>query len=120
MLAPPGRQPSAGPVPDATPVCLPAAEAASAAGRVVTVCGVLAETAYRRGTAGQPTFLNFERPYPNPVFVAVVWGENRPKFNPAPEKAFAVGDRLCVTGRVELYRGTAQVEVTDPAQVRPC
>jgi len=91
---------------------VPAAEAASAAGRVVTVCGLLAEAAYRPATAGQPTFLNFERPYPNSVFVAVVWGENRPKFNPAPEKAFAVGDRLCVTGRVELYRGTAQV--------RPC
>ncbi len=106
--------------PSPTPRCVPADQAASAAGRVVTVCGVLAEVTYRPGTTGQPTFFNFERPYPNPVFVAVLWGENRAKFIPAPEQAFRAGSRLCVTGRVELYRGTAQVELTDPTQIRPC
>ncbi len=116
----PSGVPSQALLPTPTPACVPAAQAASAAGRVVTVCGVLVEVTYRPGTAGRPTFLNFERPYPNPVFVAVVWGENRAKFKPAPEQAFQAGSRLCVTGRVDLYRGTAQVEVTDPNQIQPC
>ncbi len=86
----------------------------------MTVCGDLAEVAYRPGVTGQPTFLNFGKPYPASPFVAVIWGQSRPRFDPAPEVRFRPGQRLCLTGRLELYRGTAQIVVTDPAQVEPC
>jgi DNA/RNA endonuclease YhcR with UshA esterase domain len=111
--APAGASPAVG-------ECVPIGEAAAVAGRRVTVCGNLAEVTYRPGTAGQPTFLNFGRPYPNPTFVAVIWGEARPRFDPVPEARFLPGQRLCVSGEVELYRGTPQVVITDPVQVRPC
>lgn len=117
--APGVAPPAASPTVAADPDCVPVGAAASAAGRWATVCGPLAEVAYRPGTAGQATFLNFGRPDPNPAFVAVVRGEHRPKFDPPPEARFRPGQRPGVSGRVELDRGTPQVEVTDPAQIRP-
>lgn len=118
--APPADTPAPAGASPAVGECVPTAEAAAAAGRWVTVCGNLAEVTYRPGTAGQPTFLNFGRPYPNPTFVAVIWGEARPRFDPVPEARFRPGQRLCVSGQVEVYRGTPQVVITDPAQLRPC
>jgi DNA/RNA endonuclease YhcR with UshA esterase domain len=69
---------------------------------------------------GRPTFLNFDRPFPNHTFTALIWGNNRGKFNPPPERSYGAGVRVCVTGLVETFRGKPQIEVTDPGQIRAC
>src|SRR5579862_7834703 len=49
-------------------------------GQVATVCGLVASAKYASETKGQPTFLNLDKPYPNHVFTAVIWGKNRGAF----------------------------------------
>jgi DNA/RNA endonuclease YhcR with UshA esterase domain len=111
------------PQPTATtagPTCVSSSVASSSVGRRVTVCGTVADASYRPDVNGRPTFLNFDRPYPNHTFTALVWGENRGKFPVAPEQQFGVGKRVCVTGLVELYSGKPQIVVSDPGQIRLC
>jgi hypothetical protein len=69
----------------ATPVFadqkLSAQEARQHVGEQATVCGVVASGRYAARSRGQPTFLNFDAPYPNAVFTVLIWGEDRPKFD---------------------------------------
>ena len=84
-------------------------------GEYATVCGIVASTKYATETRRQPTFLNFDAPYPRQVFAAVIWGVDRPKFG-SPEAAF-LGQRVCVSGTIELYRGKPEIIVSDPRQL---
>jgi hypothetical protein len=91
------------------------AETASHIGKLVTVCGFVASTKYAPQSAGAPTFLDFGSAYPNAVFTALILGDDRSKFG-EPEKTLR-GKQVCVTGRIRLYAGTAQVIVTQPDQL---
>ncbi len=64
---------------------------------------------------GRPTFLNFERPYPDQSFTVVIWEEHRPDFD-RPEARLR-GREVCVAGRVREHEGTPQIEAVDPAQL---
>jgi len=85
-------------------------------GQYATVCGIVASTKYATQTRRQPTFLNFDVPYPNHVFTAVIWGVDRPKFG-SPESTF-LRKRICVTGTIELYRGKPEIIVSDHRQLQ--
>jgi len=98
----------------AAAACLSAQEAQSHVGEDACVCGVVASARYVQ-TGRQPTFLNLDKPYPNQIFAAVVWGSDRSKFG-EPEKALE-GKRICVTGAIELYRGKPEIILHDPAQL---
>jgi hypothetical protein len=91
-------------------------DAIGVVGHVAQVCGLVASTSHATGTRGQPTFLNLDKPYPNHVFTAVIWGRDRSRFSYAPESL--KGKRICVTGTVELYKGRAEIVVSDPAQIQ--
>ncbi len=73
-----------------------AAEASKHIGEQATVCGSVASAKFATRSNGTPTFLNLERPYPDRIFTALIWGEDRPKFG-RPEDAY-LGQRVCVTG----------------------
>src|SRR5437667_4480049 len=92
------------------------AEAAKYVGKAATVCGQVASATYAARSRGRPTFLNLDRPYPNQVFTALIWGENRGKFPTPPEKAYS-GKKICVTGTISSYRGQPQIVVRDPGQI---
>jgi uncharacterized protein YdbL (DUF1318 family) len=49
-------------------------------GETATVCGVVASAKYEAEAKSQPTLLDLGMAYPNAVFTAVVYGENRAKF----------------------------------------
>jgi len=68
-------------------------EAASYIGKNATVCGQVASATYAARSRGRPTFLNLDRPYPNPIFTALIWGEDRGKFSGSPEKTYS-GKRI--------------------------
>lgn len=92
-------------------------EAAAHIGDVANVCGYVASTRYLpRGR--RPTFLNMGRPYPDQDFTVVILGVDRTKFGEAPERAFRDKD-ICVTGRIEVYRGKPQIVVREAGAVRP-
>lgn len=94
---------------------LTAAEAKQHIGEIATVCGVVADARYAEKTKGSPTFLNLDKAYPNAIFTAVIWGSDRAKFG-KPEVEFK-GKRICVTGKIEEYRGAPEMALTDPKQI---
>lgn len=96
---------------------LTAGQASEYVGETATVCGVVASAHYASRSRGRPTFLNLDKPYPNHVFTALIWGGNRSKFKQPPEHAYK-GNNICVRGKISRYQGKSQIIVTDPSQVR--
>lgn len=95
---------------------VPIAEAGQHVGEVARVCGHVASAAHFAAVGGKPTFLNLDRPYPDQLFTVVIWGSNRSRFDTPPEQLFD-GKSICVTGRIDTYRGKPQIVVEDPAQI---
>jgi len=85
-------------------------------GEKATVCGEVVSAYYARQSNGAPTFLNLDEAYPNHVFTAVIWGENREQFN-EPEVQYK-GKTICVTGKIKSYRGIAQIVLYSSKQIR--
>jgi hypothetical protein len=94
---------------------LSAADAPKHVGQNATVCGVVASAHYAPRTRSQPTFLNLDKPYPNQIFTAVIFGSDRGKFG-EPETTLQ-GKRICVTGTIRLYRGAPEIILNDPKQL---
>lgn len=99
------------------PLRLAPAEAAAHVGRRAVVCGRVAEAVHRPDLRGAPTFLNFERPHPRATFTVVIWGDARPRFDPAPERRFR-GRDVCVEGTIGEHRGRPQIVLRDPRRIR--
>ena len=85
-------------------------------GEYVTVCGEVVSAHFANRSRGKPTFLNIDEPYPRQTFTVVIWGNNRNKFGGNPENTLLWKD-VCVTGRVEIFRGVAQVTAKSSDQI---
>ena len=94
---------------------LQSTQAKAHVGEQATVCGEVASGRYASESRGRPTFLNFDKPFPNEDFTIVIWGENRAKFG-TPEKDYQ-GKTVCATGTITEYRGVPQVVVSGPGQL---
>src|SRR5580692_10341824 len=94
---------------------LTTAEAKDHIGDRVTVCGKVASTHYAKSSKGEPTFLNFDEPYPKEVFTILIWGSDREKFG-TPEDEYK-GLRVCATGKITSYRGRPEIVATERGQV---
>jgi DNA/RNA endonuclease YhcR with UshA esterase domain len=90
-------------------------DAAGHIGETATVCGMVASAKYEANAKSQPTLLDLGKPYPNSVFTAVVYGENRAKFG-TPETSLR-GKRICVTGQISEYQGKPEIVLTEPSQL---
>jgi hypothetical protein len=90
-------------------------EAASHVGETATVCGVVVSTTYAAQAPMAPTFLDIGQPYPNQVFSAIIFDNDRPKFG-APESSLR-NKLVCVTGEIFLYQGTPKMILRDPSQL---
>ena len=98
---------------DAAP--LTAQQAKDHVGETATVCGRVASATFAARLNGAPTFLNLDKPYPDHLFTAVIWGSDRPKFR-QPEVQYQ-GKRLCVTGSIKIFRGRPEIVVKEPSQI---
>ncbi len=96
----------------AQPACLAPEQALAHVGERACVEGVVTGAVFAQRSTGQPTFLDL-----GSQFTAVIWAEDRPKFNPPPERLR--GRRVRVSGRIETFRGKAQIVVRDPSQLVP-
>lgn len=94
---------------------LATSEAKDHIGELATVCGKVASTRYASGTRGKPTFLNLDKPYPNPIFTVLIWGTSRDKFG-VPEEKYR-DKQICVTGKITEYRGAPGIVLADPENV---
>lgn len=99
---------SVAPVPSAA---IAPADARAHAGEDAVVCGRLAQIR----SWNSLTFLNFDAPYPDSPFAAVVADENAHAFAGINR---AAGGRLCVSGRIELYNGRPQIQLKEGSQWR--
>ena len=79
------------------------------------MCGSVASTHFASSSNKQPTFLNLDKPYPNPIFTIVIWCNDRSKFG-NPETKYA-NKRGCVNGLIEDYRGALEVIADEPGQI---
>lgn len=50
------------------------------------------------------------------MFTIVIFEENRSKFTPPPDEQFK-DKNICVTGKIDQFRGTPQIVVTERKQV---
>jgi len=83
----------------------------------ITVCGPVVSAYFATSTNGQPTFLNIGKEYPDPErFTALIWGRDLEYFPFNPDEYY-FGKTICVQGLVEEYKGTLEIEVTDPEQI---
>jgi DNA/RNA endonuclease YhcR with UshA esterase domain len=94
---------------------LTTAEARNHISEQATVCGKVASGRYAATTRGKPTFLDLDKPYPGHLFTVLIWGENRAKFG-TPEETYR-NKNICVTGRIQDYRGEPEIIASDPAQL---
>ena len=90
-------------------------EAASRIGEQASVCGVVVSSKYAKHTAGQPTFLNLDKPYPQHIFTALIGGSDRPTFSYSPESL--LGEEIRVHGAIAEFRGEVEIIVTTPSQI---
>ncbi|MCF6244970.1 MAG: hypothetical protein L3J43_08020 [Sulfurovum sp.] len=84
-------------------------------GEKATVCGKVVSAHYASSSNGEPTFLNLDMAYPDHVFTAVIWGENRDQFD-EPEVQYN-DKNICITGKIKSYRGIAQIILYSQKQV---
>jgi DNA/RNA endonuclease YhcR with UshA esterase domain len=108
-----------GPLSNGGPVAgpLPAVEAKGHVGERAEVCGTVVEGVQISDLDGAPTFLNLGAPHPDQNFTALIWESDRKKWASPPETLYE-GQSICVSGTVELHKGTPQIIVSSPGQIR--
>lgn len=92
-------------------------EAAEYIGKRAEVCGFVAEVVEVREIEGKPTFINLGAEHPNQPFTALIWEDDRGRWDTTPEVLYS-GRSICVTGTVERHEGTAQIILSSPTQVQ--
>lgn len=97
-------------------VTITAFEAEDYIGTYAEVCGVVASADYLSNVSGQPTFLNLDEPFPDHIFTAIIFGENRNRFQFLPEQEY-MNQNICVTGTIRLHERVPQIVVSDPDQI---
>ena len=95
---------------------IPSKETSQYIGKVATVCGYVVDSRYAASSTGQPTFLNFDYPYPNHTFTIVIWGQNRTNFSTPPEKKY-MSKNVCIDGYIDSYKGKPQIEATSEIMI---
>ncbi len=104
-----GRSAPAGPV-------APTA-AGNHVGQRAEVCGTVAEVVQVQAIGGQPTFINMGGEHPNQPFTALIWAEDRTRWDRAPEDLYR-NRSICVTGTVQRHEGAPQIVVSSPTQIQ--
>ena len=91
-------------------------DAADHVGERGTICGPVVDTRYATGSNGKPTFLNFDRAYPDHTMVVVIWGSDRGAFPSNPQTYYKEKD-VCATGLIESYKGKPEIVARDGDQL---
>ncbi len=108
-------------IPDVTPMKPPlpkglfnTVQARLYEGETITVCGTVVATKLSKKSGA--TFLNLDKKFPNQIFSASIWKDNRSNFSYAPE-AFLLGKKVCITGKISMYQGKPTMNLKDEGKV---
>jgi len=88
-------------------------QAGNFSGKEKIIEGKVAD-AYKSKT--NTVFINFDKPYPNHCFVAVIFSANLYKFIENPEKYYA-NKTVRIKGVIKEYEGKPEVILSDPSQI---
>ena len=94
---------------------VPTRQAVYFIGKECNVCGKVIATRFNKNTKSQITYINFDEPYPNTPFTAVLFGKDRINFTYEPE-VYLKDKMICVKGIVQTYKGKPQIVVTKENQ----
>ena len=86
------------------------ADAAKHAGEQATVCGQITGQHTASSAKGRPTFYDMGGRFPNSTFTVLVWGDNQAAVGDLPSDV-----PVCVSGKVELFKGKAEIVLRDAA-----
>lgn len=82
-------------------------------GKEVTLC----DSVYSARSLDNLSLLNLGGKFPKEVITVVVFKADRDKFEKEPVTLFE-NKRICVTGKVTLYKEKLQIVVNDPKQIK--
>lgn len=83
-------------------------------GKTVTICEKVQSTFVSKN--GKTTMLNFGKPYPNQTFVIAIFEKDLINFSYKPHE-FLKGKKICVTGKVIMYKGMPEFIVKDEKDI---
>jgi len=92
-------------------VTISAQQAGAYIGKQVTVTGVVAQVSVRPSLV----FLNFDKPYPDSPFTAIIRNSHTNEFDPL---SALKGKSVAVKGQVKDYNGKPEIELTGKSQLR--
>lgn len=87
-------------------------EAHNYVGKEVVLKGKVANARRVESIKGIPTFINMKEDTTN--FTVLVWDEVAQLIKGRPDTTFVRGSSIIAKGKVELYRGKAQIVIRDP------
>jgi hypothetical protein len=82
-------------------------------GQQATVCGRVASWR-RTSEQGNPTFLDFDKTYPDQSFSVVIWARYHTRFRDPEDYR---NKNICVTGQIGSHRGHPEMIISDPSQL---
>src|ERR1017187_441778 len=86
-----------------TALTIGTAQAAAHIGKQVTVTGVVAQVSFRPALV----FLNFEKPYPNSPFTAIIRNNHTNEFD---DLSALKGKSVAVKGQIKDYNGKPEID----------
>lgn len=90
-----------------------AKEVVNYVGKEVTLC----DSVYSAMALDNISLLNIGGKFPKEVITMVVFKSDRAKFKEEPVELYG-NKRICVTGKVALYKDKLQLVVNDPKQIK--
>lgn len=85
-------------------------------GTECTICGKIVSTKYNINGKSNPTYISFDKKYPDTPFYILILEKDRKNFSYEPEKLL-YGKDICVKGKVNEYKGTPNIIVNDENQI---
>jgi len=92
-------------------ITIGAAQAKTYIGKQVTVTGLVAQVSFRPSII----FLNFEKPYPDNPFTAIIRSSHTNEFEKLPPLK---GKPVSVRGQLKDYNGKPEMELTSKSQLK--
>ena len=80
----------------------------------VNICGTVVST---KLTSKGHIFLNLDKKFPNQIFTAAIWKDNRVNFSYEPHLELA-GKCICVEGSIRMSRGTPTMDLRGEESVK--
>ncbi len=108
--------PEPAPVAEVAPKMIKLEETTKYVGEIVKVCTKIYGGKYIESSKA-PTLLNAGADFPDNPLTLVIWSDKRANFKNPPE-VFYKGKDVCVTGKVQLYKGKPEIVVTAEEQIQ--